>query len=76
MTNPNLYIIDDGTLDTVVACAACDWEGRYNPECPGCAECDSGGDNLDGDRPTWRTDAALEMAADDHDCGEPEGSLN
>lgn len=64
MTNPNLYIIDDGTLDTVVACAACDWEGRYNPW-------------IDPDDPEDnRIDAALEMAGEDHDCGDPEGALN
>lgn len=67
MPNPNLYIVDDGTLDTVVACGACDWEGRYNPEPP-----------YPDDEPNegWRIDAALEMAADDHDCGVPDGTLN
>jgi len=24
------YIIDDGTLDTVIGCRACDWIGRYS----------------------------------------------
>lgn len=71
MTNPNLYIIDDGTLDTVVGCTACGWEGRYNPECP----C-SGGEDCQVRGEDWRTDAALEMAVEDHDCGDPEGSLN
>jgi hypothetical protein len=61
-SNPNLYIVDDGTLDTVVACAACDWEGRYHPDYAGGYFA--------------RTDMALEMAADDHDCGVPDGALN
>ena len=58
-----LYIIDDGTLDTVVACGGCDWEGRYNPEC-------GGSDNED-----WRINEALRMAGEDHDCGVPDGAL-
>jgi hypothetical protein len=56
--NPNLYIIDDGTLDTVVACSACNWEGRYNPDIP-----------IGDPSGHCRHSAALEMAADDHpDC--------
>jgi hypothetical protein len=56
-----LHIVDDGTLDTVVGCANCDWEGRYNPDC-WCSDggaCEARGED-------WRIDAALEMAAEDH----------
>jgi hypothetical protein len=67
MVNPNLYITDDGTMDTVVACAACDWEGRYNP--------DPGYPNDEPDE-GWRVRAALEMAEEDHDCGPSDGPLN
>ena len=60
----NLHIIDDGTLDTVVACGACDYEGRFNPEVE------------DGDE-DGRIDAALEMAESDHEDCEPDaGPLN
>lgn len=67
---PNLYIIDDGTLDTVIGCTDCGWEGRYNPECP----CDDNDDcQVRGE--DWRVDQALEMAGEDHpDCDDPEGS--
>lgn len=67
MQNPNLYVTDDGTMDTVVACAACDWEGRYNPE---------PGDEVGEDEEWDRVGMALEMAEEDHDCGIPEGPLN
>ncbi len=53
-----LYIADDGTLDTVVACTGCDWEGRYNPE--------PGEDIQEGEE--WdRCEQALEMAGEDHE---------
>lgn len=56
MPDPHLYVIDDGTLDTVIACDKCPWQGRYNPW-------------IDPDDPEDnRIDAALELAAEDHDC--------
>ena len=59
-----LYIVDDGTMDTVVACGVCDYEERFNP------------DFEDGDE-DGRINAALEMAAAEHDLCEPEaGPLN
>lgn len=64
MTNLNLHLLDDGTLDTVIGCPACGWEGRYNPECPydDDDDCQVRGDD-------WRIDQALEMAEEDHpDC--------
>lgn len=61
MDNPDLHIIDDRTLDTVVACAVCDWEGRYSPFAH------------DEDE---RIESALTLAAVDHDCGPSIGPLN
>ena len=58
--NPNLYIIDDGTLDTVVACTACDWVGRFNP------------DTLSEEPENERISIAIEAATDTHDCSLPD----
>jgi hypothetical protein len=68
--NPNLYILDDGTLDTVVACDKCSWQGRYNPECP----CSAGAECRVRDSRV-RGDLALEMAREDHDCGAPPSDM-
>jgi hypothetical protein len=77
MTNPNLYIIDDGTLDTVVACAACDWEGRYNDPKPTYGFDDDGKAYTLTEMDDRRINVALEMAEHDHDCGpELDGPLN
>ena len=66
MANRNLHLTDDGTLDTVVACSACGWEGRYNPE-------EIVGGYTDGDvsergLAMRRTENVLAMAEEDHDC--------
>lgn len=52
---PDFYLCDDGTLDTVIACATCGWEGRFNP------------DFEDGDN-DGRIEAAYAMAEEDHEC--------
>ena len=58
----NLYLDDDGTLDTVVSCADCGWTGRYNPEFE-----DGNGDD--------RIEQALSMAEEDHpDCEDEDES--
>ena len=70
-------LVDDGTMDTVVRCILCDVELRYNVE----VEDDDPTwrpltgirierDDADSDR---RIEAALEMAADDHVCGDGGG---
>ena len=65
-----LFIVDDGTMDTVVGCGSCDWQGRYNPE-------EIVGGYTDGDvsergLEMRRVQTALEMAGEDHECGEAE----
>lgn len=53
------YLGDDSTMDTVIGCSGCGWEGRYNPE-------PSGMDDESDDG--WRVRAALAMAEEDHEC--------
>lgn len=56
---PDFYLCDDGTLDTVIACATCGWEGRFNPE---------PGDDIEEGEEWDRVGQAYAMAEEDHEC--------
>ncbi len=66
------HLVDDGTMDTIIGCNGCMWEGRYNPD-SGYLEdgyADGGTPYTHSELNLMRVTAAMEMAAEDHYHGE------
>jgi len=61
-----ISLMDDGTLDTVLACDRCGQEFRYNYS----AYCDDGRESDTSDEFAYDrfVDWAIADASDDHDC--------
>ncbi len=61
------YIVDDGTLDTVLECSKCQSELRYNPDPPLDDHDTHCGDSCECQ--DARIEWAFEDAKDTHECG-------
>ena len=60
----SFFLVDDGTMDTVIRCSGCGKEERFNPEPPTSI--------LDDDEEWDRVGDAMAMMQEDHECDSDE----